>query len=54
MARKETVKGIKGDMGKFLAIVSDFNKEELVKMGYNGVSLNINDIDEVLNFVKSI
>ena len=54
VARKETGKGIKGDMGKLIAIVSDYNKEELAKMGYNGVSLNINDIDEVLNFVKSI
>ena len=54
VARKETGKGIKGDFNKISAIASDYNEEELLNMGYSGKSFNINKIDEIINFVKSI
>ncbi len=54
VARKDTGKGVKGDLGSLLAVVSDYNGEELADMGYKGTYFSINDIDKVIDFIKSI
>lgn len=51
VARKETGKGIKGDINKLAAVVSDYNADELLSIGYKGQSFNINDVDRIIEFV---
>ena len=54
VARKDTMKGIKGEFDKLNAIISDYSKNELISMGYKGVSLDINNIDEIINYIINI
>lgn len=54
VARKETNKGVKGEIDKLVAIVSDYNDCELNQMGYNCKMYNLSDIDEIINFIKTL
>lgn len=54
VARKETGKGIKGDLKKLSLVISDYSINELGEMGYNGESINIDNIDKVISFIKNI
>ena len=50
---KETGKGIKGDLKKLEAIISDYSDDELTKIGYEGRNININDINEIIKFIQN-
>ena len=54
VARKETGKGIKGNLEKISTVASDYNSEELANIGYEGPAININDVEKVIDFLKSI
>lgn len=54
VARKETGKGVKGDLLKLVAIVSDYSKDELNKIGYDGEIYDINDIDSIIRYIKKM
>ena len=54
VARKVTGKGIKGDLKKLIAIVSDFTDEELNKIGFLGKTYDINDVDGVIDYIYNL
>ncbi len=54
VARKETNKGFKGDLKKFIFLSSDYTREELSQMGYQGSFANINDIDENVRLLREL
>lgn len=51
VARKETGKGFKTDIRKCIAVVSDYNEDELCRLGFNGKAFGLNDIDRVIDFI---
>ena len=51
VARKETCKGVKGDLHKLVAVVSDYSKDELNKIGYDGEMYDINDLDSIIRHI---
>ena len=54
VARKVTGKGIKGDLKKLVAIVSDYTSDELCKLGFNGKNYDINDINGVIDYIYNL
>ena len=54
VSRKETGKGFKTDLQKCVAIVSDYNENELSKLGYHGKYFDINDLDSIISFIRTI
>lgn len=52
VAREETGKGIKGDKNVLLAVASDYKDEKTVEMGYNCRNLDINNIDDIIDFIN--
>ena len=51
VARKVTQKGIKGDLKKIVAIVSDYTNEVLKEMGFYGKTYDINDVNGVIDCI---
>ena len=54
VARKDTRKGIKGELKDLIAVVSDYNDNELKEMGYEGQSFDINNIKEIIEYIKKL
>lgn len=54
VARKVTGKGIKGDLKRLVAIVSDYTNVELSELGFNGKAYDINDIKEVIDYIYNL
>ena len=54
VARKEIAKGIKGDIDKLIAIISDYKKEELENLNFKGKIFDINNIDQILSYIKNM
>ena len=53
VARKETGKGIKGELDSIIAVVSDYSESELKELGYNGKMFNLDDIESIIDFITS-
>ena len=53
VARKELGKGFKCNFENVIALVSDYRDAELAAMGYKGETFNIDDIDGIIEFIKS-
>ena len=53
VARKETGKGIKGELDGIIAVVSDYSENELKDLGYNGKTFNLDDIEAIIDFITS-
>ena len=54
VARRITGQGVKGDLKKLIAIVSDFTDEELNKIGFLGKTYDINDVDGVIDYIYNL
>ena len=54
VARKETGKGIKGDIQKLNAVVSDYSSDELLKLGYDSKQFDLNDALGIANYIKNL
>lgn len=54
VARKATGKGIKGDLKRLVAIVSDYTNVELSELGFNGKNYDINDINGVIDYIYNL
>ena len=54
VARKETGKGIKGDIQKLSAVASDYSSDELLKLGYDGKQFDLNDAQGIANYIKNL
>ena len=54
VARKETGKGFKNSFEGYGAVASDYTANELKEMGFKGVVLDINDIEGVIDYIKSL
>ena len=52
VARKETGKGVKGDLDSLVAVVSDYNEHELKDLGYKGQAFKLNDIERIIEFIR--
>ena len=53
VARKETGKGIKGELDSIIAVVSDYSESELKELGYNGKMFNLDDIEAIIDFITA-
>lgn len=54
VARKLLGKGIKGDINKLAAIVSDYTNEEIYNLGYNGKTYDINDVNGIIDYIFNL
>lgn len=54
VARKDNIKGIKGNFDNLNGVISDYNKDELLKIGFNGKHFNLNDIDGIISFMLNL
>ena len=54
VARKATEKGFKNGFEGVNALASDYSKNELKDMGYDGISFDINDIEKISEYIMNI
>ena len=54
VARKATGKGFKNEFKGYNAVASDYDKSELTDMGFTGVTLNINNINAVIDYINGL
>ena len=53
VSRKATGKGFKCDLKNVIAVISDYDKNELSKIGYTRELFDIDDLENIIIFIKT-